>query len=259
MFDNSNSVKYSYRTLNVGIDRMNVGRIISVTVAIIFAIAAVICIVYPGLGSRLPGSYKSDFYLNSITGAAATFGSLAGFLFLLSSYLSQQMEVRRLQQSEERKRSQEFLMRFFEAYTKAKADILYMGQYKSDHAIGMFYTNVKETVHRNLGSDGASKNDFEDGLKRAIDTSQFQKGGTLNLYWRSVKTVMQYIEKSETPEMVAYWELMLSQEEMTLILYISNHYFDSRPAGFDYLVRCGFLGSLESKNLIYSHYGIPNI
>src|SRR5690606_20535352 len=116
----------------------------------------------------------------------------------------------------------------------------------------------KETVLRNLGSDGAAKNDFEHDLKRAIDTSQFQKGGALNLYWRSVKTVMQYIEKSETPEMVAYWELMLSQQEMALILYISNHYFDSRPDGFDYLIKCGFLGSLESKNLIYSDYGVPN-
>lgn len=237
---------------------MKVGRYISIAVAIIFSVAAVTCIVYPGLESKLPDSYKSDFYLNSITGAAATFGSLAGFLFLLSSYLSQQMEVRRLQQSEERKRSQEFLMRFFDAYTKAKADILYMGQYKSDHAIGMFYTNVKETVHRNLVGDSPAKNDFEHHLKRAIDTSQFQKGGALNLYWRSVKTVMQYIEKSETSEMIAYWELMLSQQEMALILYLSNHYFDSRPAGFDYLIKCGFLGSLESKNLIYPNFGAPN-
>lgn len=236
---------------------LNTGRILSVFFAIAFSIIALVLIFYPGITSNLPNTYKTEFYEQSILGAAATFGTLAGFLFVLGSFCSQQMEIKRLRQADEIKKRQDYLMMYFEAYKKTKERIQY-NQFKSEEAIKRFYFNVNDSVIKNLPTtDLLIDEKLAKSLEKSIADSVFSKGGEFNLYWRSVETVIKYLEETESPDLITYWELMLTQEEMALIFYVSRYHLDKKVVGIGYLLRNGFLGSLEERVLIHKDHVLP--
>lgn len=194
----------------------------------------------------LPECFKSDQYLNFVGNFSVAAGSFIGFILLTLAYLQQEEKHRHEIQESETRKKEEFIERFINLFDKVRNKIEY-GNLIGEKGINEFHKNViiyliKHTTNQHNAAD------VRDTLKKAVDGSKFTKGGSLNLYKRSLDNVINRIYEMRAIDLIPFLEDKLSEEEKALIFYLYRFYFPE-STGFKFLIENGFLGSIDPKYL----------
>jgi hypothetical protein len=226
---------------------MRILRTIIIFLAIIFGLLAVIPIFFPKLIESLPNSYKTENYVNYISGVSVTLGSIAGMLFLFLAFIQQQIELNKTQIEREHQKSQEITERFIKSYLKIKEGIKYGGK-TSTLGLENFYDNLNRFIHDRSDSI-INKEKFSENFRLGVNGSVFSNGGELNLYSRSIKNLISQIVKSDTYDLIPFWEESISEKEKALIFYLFKFYFTDFE-DFRTIHNEGFLGSINPDLLI---------
>lgn len=212
-----------------------------------FGLLGVIPIFFPHLIECLPNAYKTNNYVNYISGVSVTLGSIAGMLFLFLAFIQQQIEFNSVQKERERQKSQEITERFIDSYQKIKGKIEY-GKKHGEAALEKFY-DVHKNHFQKPEKHTSSNSEFSFAFREKVDQSVLTKGGGLNLYSRAVKNLMIQIVKAQTFDLIPFWEESLSEKEKVLIFYLFKFYFTDFKE-FDILIENGFLESINPHFLI---------
>ncbi len=197
--------------------------IIILTIAVVFAIFALVPICAPQVIDFLPYRYKSDLYFNFVSSFSVTLGTIASVLFLLLTFTYEQHKFRELEKERNHRKYMELINTFLDRYESVKKKISYRGKV-GDDAVEHFYEKIKEY----FGKETMQITSIEalvPKLKKAVDGSVFTKGGFLNLYKRAVQSLALNIYQSKSKEMIPFWEDNISSKEKALLFYLFKFYF----------------------------------
>ena len=201
---------------------------------------------FPKILGLLPACFKSDQYLNFIGNFSVAAGSFIGFILLTLAYLLQEQKHTQEVKENERRKKEEFIERFINLFDKVRSKIEY-GNLIGEKGINEFHKNVLIYLTKHTRNQ-LNADDVRETLKKAIDGSKFTKGGSLNLYKRSLDNVINRIYEMKAIDLIPFLKDKLSEEEKVLIFYLYRFYFPD-SIGFKFLIENEFLGSLDPKYL----------
>ncbi|GAB2491378.1 hypothetical protein GCM10027164_21190 [Algoriphagus taiwanensis] len=201
---------------------------------------------FPRILNILPDCYKSDIYLSFIGNFSVAAGSFIGFILLTLAYLQQEKKHQQELQESERRKRDEFVERFIQLFENVRNKIQY-GRLSGERALAEFHKNILIFLNEHtLNSE--NPDEVKKVLEKAIKGSSFTKGGSLNLYKRSLDNVINRIYEAKSIDLIPFLENILSDEEKAIIFYLYKFYFVKSPS-FEFLIENDFLASLNSTML----------
>lgn len=201
---------------------------------------------FPYLLRLYPSCFRDPNYLNFVGNYSIAAGSFIGFILLTLAYLQQEKKFQFELQENEKRKKDEFIERFIRLFENVRGKIKY-GNNVGEVALKEFYKNVNIFLNKKM-VDMDDFEGFKKNLQIAVDGSSFTKGGSLNLYKRSLDNVINRIYESKSVDLIPFLEDSLSDEEKVLIFYLYSFYF-KKSKSYDYLVSNNFLSSIDSTKL----------
>lgn len=217
-----------------------------ILIAIPLFIIGITPMFFPKILNLLPECFKSEHYLNFVGNFSVAAGSFIGFILLTLAYLQQEGKHQHELLESERRKKDEFIERFINLFDNVRDKIQY-GRLSGEKGLIEFHKNVIIFLNKHT-QDPKNMDDVKKTLVLAVDGSEFTKGGSLNLYKRSLDNVINKIYESKSIDLIPFIENKLSDEEKALIFYLYKFYFQ-KSLGFEYLIENEFLASLNTNKL----------
>lgn len=224
----------------------NVFKIFLYIIAGPLLIIGVVPMFFPNSLNLLPSCFQTAKYLDFVGNFSVAAGSIIGFILLTLAYLQQERKHQYEFLESERRKKDEFIERFINLFDSVRDKIQY-GSLSGEKGLIEFHKNVILYLNKHT-SDPKNIDDVKKTLKTAVDGSKFTKGGSLNLYKRSLDNVINRIYISKSIDLIPFLENILRDEEKALIFYLYKFYFQE-SLSFKYLIENEFLASLNANKL----------